>query len=407
MAHMLIIGGGMAGGTAAATLRDSGFDGKVTVVAAEGHPPYQRPPLSKGFLAGSEGLDAVHLHPADWYAERDITLRTGVAATGLDPAARTVTLADGTELGYDAVLLATGASPRSLPLPGHDLAGVHQLRRIEDSEALKEALQDGGKRLVLIGSGWIGMEVASTARGYGNEVTILERDPVPLAAALGERLGSAFAQMHREHGVDLRTSANVERITGEGRADGVVVDGETVPADLVLVGVGAVPNTALAEAAGLRLHNGIVVDPGLHTSAAGVFAAGDVANAYHPVIQRHLRSEHWANALEGGKVAANSMLGRRAVLDAIPYFYTDQYDLGMELSGYPPLMADADLVIRGDLDAREYIAFWVQGEHVVGGMNVNVWDVNEAVQRLIRSGEAVDLDRLQDPDVPLEDLIPS
>ena len=407
MSHMLIIGGGMAGGTAAATLRETGFDGDVTLVAAEAHPPYQRPPLSKGFLAGSEGLDAVYLQPQDWYAEHDIALRTGVEATALDPSARRVTLADGSELAYDAVLLATGASPRSLPLPGHDLEGVHQLRRIEDSEALQAALKDGGKRLVLIGSGWIGMEVAATARGYGNEVTILERDPVPLAAALGPRLGESFRRMHEEHGVDLRTSVNVERITGERRADGVVVDGETVPADLVLVGVGAVPNTALAESAGLRLNNGILVDPGLHTSAAGVFAAGDVANAYHPVIQRHLRSEHWANALEGGKVAAHSMLGRRAVLDAIPYFYTDQYDLGMELSGYPPLMSDADLVIRGDFDGREYIAFWVQDGHVVGGMNVNVWDVNEAVQRLIRSGEAVDLDRLQNPDVPLEELIPS
>ncbi|HET8927561.1 MAG TPA: FAD-dependent oxidoreductase [Microbacterium sp.] len=405
MSHMLIIGGGMAGGTAAATLREGGFDGDITVVAGEAHPPYQRPPLSKGFLAGTEGLDAVYLQPEEWYADNDITLRTGVEATKLDPAAHTVTLADGTELSYDAVLLATGASPRSLPLPGHELPGVHQLRRIDDSESLKEALAGGGKRLVLIGSGWIGMEVAATARGYGNEVTVLERDPVPLAAALGPRLGASFAKMHQEHGVDLRTSVNVERIVGEGRAEGVVVDGETIPADLVLIGVGAVPNTALAEAAGLQLNNGILVDPGMHTSAPDVFAAGDVANAYHPVIQRHLRSEHWANALEGGKVAANSMRGLRAVHSQIPYFYTDQYDLGMELSGYPPLMADADLVIRGDLDAREYIAFWVQGAHVVGGMNVNVWDVNEAVQRLIRSGQSVDLDRLQDPDVPLEDLI--
>jgi 3-phenylpropionate/trans-cinnamate dioxygenase ferredoxin reductase subunit len=406
MSHMLIIGGGMAGGTAAATLREGGFDGDITVVAGEAHPPYQRPPLSKGYLAGTEGLDAVYLQPEDWYADNGITLRTGVEATKLDPAAHTVTLADGTELSYDAVLLATGASPRSLPLPGHDLPGVHQLRRIDDSESLKEALAGGGKRLVLIGSGWIGMEVAATARGYGNEVTVLERDPVPLAAALGPRLGATFAKMHQEHGVDLRTSVNVERITGDGRAEGVAVGGETIPADLVLIGVGAVPNTALAEAAGLKLNNGILVDPGMHTSAVDVFAAGDVANAYHPVIQRHLRSEHWANALEGGKVAANSMMGHRAVFNTIPYFYTDQYDLGMELSGYPPLMADADLVIRGDLDAREYIAFWVQGGRVVGGMNVNVWDVNESVQRLIRSGEVVDLDRLQKPDVPLDDLIP-
>jgi len=262
---------------------------------------------------------------------------------------------------------------------------------------------------VLIGSGWIGLEVAATAREFGNEVTVLERDPVPLAAALGAELGTVFLRMHQEHGVDLRMSVGVERITGEGRADGVVVDGETVPADLVLVGVGAVPNTGLADAAGLDVQNGILVDASLRTSAPDVFAAGDVANAYHPVIHRHLRSEHWANALNAGPIAARAMLGQDVVYDAIPYFYTDQYDLGMELSGYPPLMSQAGLVIRGDLDAREFIAFWVEDEpggvRVVGGMNVNVWDVNETVQALIRSGERVDAAALADPAVPLETLV--
>jgi len=200
-------------------------------------------------------------------------------------------------------------------------------------------------------------------------------------------------------------SVNVERVVGEARAGGVVVDGETVPADLVLVGVGAVPNTGLAEAAGLEVQNGILVDAHLRTSAPDVFAAGDVANAYHPVIQKHLRSEHWANALNAGPVAARSMLGQNAVFDDIPYFYTDQYDLGMELSGYPPLMSQAQLVIRGDLEAREFISFWVDDERVVGGMNVNVWDVNETVQELIRSGKRVDAAALADPSVPLETLV--
>ncbi len=406
MTHLIIVGGGLAGGTAAATLRGEGFDGEVTIVAEEPHPPYQRPPLSKGYLAGREDLSAVMLHPAEWYAEQRIEVITGVAATALDPASRTLALADGRELGYDGLLLATGASPRTLPLPGHALPGVHQLRRLDDSDALAAALRDGGRRLVLIGSGWIGMEVAATARELGNEVVILERDPVPLAAALGARLGGEFARMHVEHGVDLRTSVAVERITGSSRAEGVVVDGETVAADLVLIGVGAVPNLALAHAAGLELDNGIAVDAGLRTSAPGVWAAGDVANAYHPVVRRRMRSEHWANAFAAGGVAARSMLGNDAVHDAIPYFYTDQYDLGMELSGYPPLMADADLVIRGDLAAREYVAFWVAAGRVVGGMNVNVWDVNETVQRLIRSEASVDPVLLADPDVPLEELLP-
>lgn len=406
MSHMLIIGGGLAGGTAAEALRDEGFDGDITVVAAEAHPPYQRPPLSKGYLAGGEGLDAVILHPAEWYEERGIRLITGVAVTSLEPAAHVVELEDGERLMYDAVLLATGATPRMIPLPGHDLPGVTTLRRLDDSDELRAQLGEGGKRLVVIGAGWIGMEVAATARGFGNEVAILERDAVPLAMALGAEMGEVFRALHLEHGVDLRTSVGVDRIVGDGRAEGVVVDGETLPADLVLVGVGASPNTALAEEAGLDILNGVLTDEALRTSAADVYAAGDVANAYHPVLQQHLRSEHWANALNAGKVVAKSMLGKAASFDDIPYFYTDQYDLGMELSGYAPLMTDAEIVVRGDLDAREFIAFWTDDGRIVAGMNVNVWDVNDKVQDLIRSGARIDPDRLRDSDVPLEDLLP-
>jgi len=412
MSHMLIIGGGLAGGTAAKALRDEGFDGDVTVVAAEPHPPYQRPPLSKGYLAGSEGTDAVILHPAEWYAERGIRLITGVAATRLDPAAHAVELEDGTRLDYDAVLLATGATPRTIPLPGAQLPGVMTLRRLEDSDALAARLRGGGQRLVVIGAGWIGMEVAATARGFGNEVAILERDDVPLAMALGAEMGQVFRSLHLEHGVDLRTSVAVERIVGSDRAEGVVVDGETLPADLVLVGVGAAPDTVLAEAAGLDILNGVLTDAALRTSAPDVYAAGDVANPFHPVLQRHLRSEHWANALNAGKVAARSMLGEPASFGDIPYFYTDQFDLGMELSGYAPLMTDAELVVRGDLAAREFIAFWLEAPdpagrgRVVAGMNVNVWHVNKTVQALIRSGERLDAERLRNADVPLESLLP-
>lgn len=403
MAHIVIVGGGLAAGKAAETLRDEGWDGDVTVVTAEAHPPYQRPPLSKGYLAGSEGLGEVILHPAEWYAEHDIDLRTGTTATALDAAAHRVATSDG-DLSYDALLLATGASPRRLPIDGHDLQGVHSLRTLDDSDALAEKLRDGGRKLVLIGSGWIGMEVAATARGFGNDVTILERDPVPLAAAVGERMGGVFRRLHEHHGVDLRASVQVQRIDGRDRVEGVVVDGETVPADLVLIGVGAIPNTALAEAAGLDVDNGILTDASLRTSAPDVWAAGDVANAHHPVIGRRLRSEHWANALEAGPVAARGMMGRSAVHDKIPYFYTDQFDLGMELSGYPPLMSGAELIVRGDLDAREFIAFWALDGRVVGGMNVNVWDVQDAIQSLIRSGDRVDAAALADAGTPLASL---
>ena len=404
MAHIVIIGGGLAAGKAAETLREEKWDGDITILTAEAHPPYQRPPLSKGYLAGSEGIGEVILHPAEWYAEQNIDLRTATTATALDPAAHRVTTTGG-HLSYDALLLATGASPRRLTIEGHDLDGVHSLRTLDDSDALAEQLRDGGRRLVLIGSGWIGMEVAATARGLGNDVTILERDPVPLAPAVGARMGEVFRRLHEQHGVDLRTSVEVQRIAGRDRVEGVVVDGETVPADLVLVGVGAIPNTALAEAAGLEVDNGILVDASLRTSAPDVWAAGDVANAYHPVIERRLRSEHWANALEAGPVAARAMMGRPAVHDKIPYFYTDQFDLGMELSGYPPLMSGAELIVRGDLDAREFIAFWIADGRVVGGMNVNVWDVQDAIQSLVRSADRVDIAALSDAATPLASLI--
>ncbi|KHK98621.1 pyridine nucleotide-disulfide oxidoreductase [Microbacterium mangrovi] len=404
MTHHLIVGGGLAAATAAETLRTEGYDGDITIVTEEGHPPYQRPPLSKGYLAGREGLDAVILHPRHWYADHGMTLRTETTVVTIDPDAHRVELGDGERVAYDALLLATGSSPRHLPIPGADLPGVHTLRRLDDADALASALRAGGRRLVLVGSGWIGLEVAATARELGNEVTVLERDPVPLAPALGVRLGAEFARLHTEHGVDLRTSVGVEGIAGTDRATGVVVDGETVPADLVLIGVGAVPNTGLAERAGLQVDRGILTDASLRTSAPDVFAAGDVANAWHPVLGGRLRSEHWANARTAGPVAARAMLGQDAVHDGIPYFYTDQYDLGMELSGYAPLMSDAELVIRGDLAAREYIAFWVRENRVVGGMNVNVWDVNEKIQDLVRAQSPVDAAALADPSVALEEL---
>ena len=241
MAHIVIVGGGVAAGKAAETLRKEGYDGDVTIVAAEPHPPYQRPPLSKGYLAG---LGRAWMPRSSTPPRGTPTTASSCArrteATRLDPAAHRIET-DGGELAYDAVLLATGASPRELPIDGHDLDGVHTLRRLDDSDALAEQLRGGGRRLVLIGSGWIGMEVAATARTLGNDVTVLERDPVPLAAAVGARMGEVFRRLHEEHGVDLRTSVEVERIVGRERVEGVVVDGETVPADLVLIGVGAVP----------------------------------------------------------------------------------------------------------------------------------------------------------------------
>jgi 3-phenylpropionate/trans-cinnamate dioxygenase ferredoxin reductase subunit len=404
--NFVIVGGGLAGASAAEELRKQGFDGSIRLIAGEEHEPYIRPPLSKGYLSGSDGLDAVYVHPKQWYADNRIEVVTGTRVTAIDRAAHAVTLSTGDTLGYDKLLLATGSAPRVLSIDGSDLGGVHYLRTIDDSEALQTELRAGDKHLVLIGSGWIGMEVAATARTFGNEVTILERDAIPLANALGDELGTMFAELHREKGVVLRASVAVAKIVGShGRVTGVELDGgEVVPADVVLIGIGAVPNVSLAQEAGLEVDGGVLTDASLATSDPDIFAAGDIASAMHPVLKQRLRSEHWANALNEGAAAARSMLGQDVSFDDIPYFYTDQFDLGMEYSGYGPLTRGATVVYRGNRAGREFIAFWLADGKVVAGMNVNVWDVNEQVQRIIRSGAQIDPARLADESVPLEEL---
>lgn len=405
MSGMVIIGGGLAGGRAARMLRDQGYEGEVTVIAGEPHYPYQRPPLSKEVMQGKDEPSSVFLNPREWYSEHNIDVLTGNAVTAIDPQAHGVTLSDGTHVTYDKLLIATGSRARTLPIPGHDIAGVHTLRTLDDAIALHEKLSHGEQRLVLIGSGWIGMEVAASATALGNKVTILERGKVPLEAVLGHQLGTAFKEVHESNGVVFHMEANVEGIEGESEVTGVRVDGDVVPADLVLVGVGAIPNVELAAAAGIDVDDGILTDDAFATSAPDVFAAGDVANVMHPLVHRRLRSEHWANAINQGKAAARAMLGEQVSYDEIPYFYTDQFDLGVELSGYPHLMTEAEIVIRGSVDDKQYIAFWVRDGKVVAGMNVNIWDVNEKVQKLIRSEQKVDLGQLQSPGVDLESLV--
>jgi NADPH-dependent 2,4-dienoyl-CoA reductase/sulfur reductase-like enzyme len=315
-------------------------------------------------------------------------------------------MASGTRIRYDRLLLATGSSPRTLDLPGADLDGVHSLRTLDDSEWLHSQLKGGGRRLTLIGSGWIGLEVAATARELGNEVTVLEHVHVPLSSAIGDELGQLFVDLHAEHGVVIKTGVEVLEISGiDGKVAGVKVGGiAIVRSDLVLIAVGAAPNVSLAVDAGLEVDNGITVDSSLRTSDPKIFAAGDVARAWHPVAQLSLRSEHWANALNQGKAAARSMLGLEESYDEIPYFYTDQYDLGMEYSGYGALAADATLVYRGSKEDRTFIVFWVADGKVVAGMNVNVWDVNEDIQGIIRRGNQVDVAALANPEVALSSL---
>nr|WSX19246.1 FAD-dependent oxidoreductase [Streptomyces tubercidicus] len=403
----LIAGAGLAGAKAAETLRAEGFDGPLVLLGDERERPYERPPLSKGYLLGTSEKEKVYVHPPQWYAEHDVDLRLGRTVSAIDPAAHEVTLADGSRLGYAKLLLATGSTPRRLPVPGADLDGVHYLRRLADSERLQE-VNRSASRIVVIGAGWIGLETAAAARTAGVEVTVLEAAPLPLLRVLGPEVARIFATLHTDHGVELRGGAQVAEITGtNGAVDGVrLADGSLIGADAVIVGVGITPNTEPAAAAGLKVDNGIVVDERLRSSHPDIFAAGDVANAYHPLLGRHLRVEHWANALHQPKTAAQAMLDQDVRYDRLPYFFTDQYDLGMEYTGYVEPEGYDRVVFRGDTDAREFIAFWLSGGRVLAGMNVNVWDVVEPIRALVTSGQAVDPERLADPDVPLTELLP-
>lgn len=400
---IVVVGGGLAGAKAVEALRDKGFRGQLILLAGEDLLPYERPPLSKDYLQKGEGLDDATVHPREWYSEHDVDLRLGVRATELDLADRVVTTSAGEELSYDELLLATGAQPRHLDLPGADLDGVLYLRTVSDSDDLREAFREG-RDIVIVGGGWIGLETAAAARNAGAKVTVLESLELPLLKVLGPKLAQVFADLHREHDVDLRTGAQVEGFEGTGDVTGVrLAGGEVIPADAVVVGVGAAPDVALAEGAGLDVDNGIVTDAEGRTSDPHVFAVGDVARFTHPDYPEPIRVEHWANALDHPAAVAAAMLGQDATWAELPYFFTDQYDLGMEYVG----LADPDdeVVIRGDLDKREFIAFWLQDGKVVAGMNVNVWDVVDDVKALIRSGQQVDRERLADPDVPLDSLV--
>ena len=401
----VIAGAGLAGAKAAETLRSEGFDGPVVLIGNENERPYERPPLSKDYLMGKADRDSIYVHPRDWYAEHDVDLRLGAAVTGIDRERHEVTLADGSQVRYAKLLLATGSSPRRLQLPGASLQGVHYLRTAGDSDRIRQAFEGAG-RVVVIGAGWIGLEAAAAARTAGAEVAIVEMAELPLLRVLGREVAQVYADLHRDHGVDLRMGAGVDDITGAGdRASGVrLADGSHIPADAVVVGVGITPNTQLAEAAGLEIGNGIQTDASLRTSDPDIYAAGDVACAYHPRLKSSIRVEHWANALNQPQTAARAMLGRDDVYDRLPYFYTDQYDLGMEYSGYVAPGGYDEVVFRGDRQRREFVAFWLGKGRVLAGMNVNVWDVNDAVQALILRGTPVDTGKLANPDIPLEEV---
>jgi 3-phenylpropionate/trans-cinnamate dioxygenase ferredoxin reductase subunit len=400
----VIVGASLAGAKAAETLRAEGFDERVVLIGAEDERPYERPPLSKDYLRGEVDRETVYVHPEGFYTEHDIELRLGRTAVSLNTAAGELALDNGERLSYDRLLLTLGAEPRRLSIPGGELDGVLYLRSVAECDALRDRLDRGGA-VVVIGAGWIGAEVAASARQRGLEVTVLNPLTVPLERVLGAEVGAVYRDLHLDHGVQMLMGTGVEAFEGGTSVERVrTTDGRELDCDFVVVGVGVQPRTALAAQAGIAVDNGILVDEHLQTGAPGVFAAGDVANAQHPFYRERVRVEHWANALHQGPVAARAMLGEPDVYDRLPYFFSDQYDVGMEYAGFARSWDRA--VFRGDPATREFIAFWLLEDRVVAGMNVNVWDVIDPIQRLIRERVAVDDRRLADPDVPLEDLVP-
>jgi 3-phenylpropionate/trans-cinnamate dioxygenase ferredoxin reductase component len=411
----VIVGGGLAGAKAAETLRAEGFDGEVVLFGDEREVPYERPPLSKGYLLGKAARESAFVHSAEWYAEHNVDLRTGVTVTGIDSAAHTVSFQEDNPpvpprdtLTYDRLLLATGASPRRLDVPGAALDGVRYLRRLPDSDALREAF-GGGRRVVIVGAGWIGLETAAAASIAGAHVTIVEPQPGALYGALGPELGAVFSGLHEAHGVEFRFGETAAEFHGDaaGRVGSVLTSaGAVLPAAVVVVGIGALPNDGLARAAGLEVSNGVVTDAALRTSDPDIFAVGDVANSFLPLLGRNIRVEHWSNALNGGPAAARSMLGQQTEYNRVPYFYSDQYDLGMECAGLPSPGSYDEVAYRGDpaTPSLEFIAFWLNRGRLVAGMNVNVWDVNDDIQTLVRSARVLDVSRLTDPAIPLTEV---
>jgi len=397
----VIVGASLAGAKAAETLREEGFDGRVVLLGAEPERPYERPPLSKEYLRG-EADGKPYVHDEGFYEEQQIELRAGTEVTSLDLQSSEVELSGGERIGFDRLLLATGAEPRRVNVEGADLDGILYLRTTADSDALRERIL-GGEKLVTIGAGWIGAEVAASAREKGCEVSVIEKGSLPLERVLGPELGAIYRDIHTDHGVELLSETELEAFEGNRTVKAVrTADGRSIECDFVVVGIGVVPRIGLAQDAGLEIDNGVVVDERLQTSAPTVYAAGDIANARHPLFDRRIRVEHWANALNQGPVAARNMLDRNESYEKVPYFFSDQYEVGMEYAGFATEWDE--VVFRGNTEAREFIAFWLGDGRVLAGMNVNVWDVTDDIQELVRSRRRVDRDRLTDPDTPLADV---
>jgi 3-phenylpropionate/trans-cinnamate dioxygenase ferredoxin reductase subunit len=399
----VIAGASLAGAKAAQELREHGFDGRIVLIGTEPERPYERPPLTKDYLRGESEREKAYVHTADFYEKHDIELMTSTTVTAIDPDGSRLTLDGGGGLSYDALLLTTGSEPRRITVPGAELEGIHYMRSLADCDVLRQRIDDS-ECVAVVGAGWIGSEFAASARQLGLEVTVIDPLAVPNERIFGPEVGSFYRDVHVQHGVEMLLGQGIEAFEGDGTVSRVRTSGgKVVECDFAVVGIGITPRTGLAADAGLEVDNGIVTNERLETSAPGIFAAGDVASAWHPFYEQRVRVEHWANALNQGPAAARAMLGEDVSYDRIPYFFSDQYDVGMEYSGNSTSWDQ--VVFRGDRDGGEFVAFWLSGGRVVGGMNVNVWDVNQHVQELIRSRRVVDVAALTDPDTPLDSLV--
>jgi 3-phenylpropionate/trans-cinnamate dioxygenase ferredoxin reductase subunit len=401
--RVLIAGGGLAGASAAFALRKRGFEGDVTIVSEEALPPYERPPLSKTYLRGETPLEQAFVRPLAQYAAQRIELLSGRRAVALDVESRRLTLDDGGALPYDALLLATGSDRRRLEVPGADLPGVHHLRRADDADAIRAAAA-AGHAVAVVGGGWIGSEVAASLRQLGHKVTLITSSGRPLERVLGREVADIYGALHLEHGVRL-VAGRVVEVEGTDRVTGLrLADGQRVPAEVVVVGIGAAPRIELARQAGLDLvEGGVRVDAYLRTSVPAVYAAGDIAAVWSPRYDRYLRIEHWDNAKRQGSAVAANIVGEGEAYTRTPYLYSDQFRLGMEYRGFAS--AWDRVVTRGDVAKREFVAFWLADGVVQAAMNANIWDSSKELGRLVSSGVAIDAARLADPSVPLADLV--
>jgi 3-phenylpropionate/trans-cinnamate dioxygenase ferredoxin reductase subunit len=401
----VIVGASLAGATAAITLREEGADGSVTLIGAEREPPYERPPLSKAYLRGEVPFDKALVRPSAFYTEHSIETVFGARATRIDPSACFVELDDHRRVPFDALLIATGGRNRRISIPGGDLEGIYSLRTVQDADRIREEAV-AGRRVIVVGMGFIGSEVAASLRQKGLDVAAIEPSKTPLFRVLGEAVGQTIADLHRAHGVRTIFEDTVAAFEGTRRVNHVITKGGLrLECDFVVAGIGIEPAVDMLEGSGIHVDNGVVVDEYCQTNVGGVYAAGDVANHYHPIFDRQIRVEHWQNAIKQGAAAARNMLGRRVAYDEIHWFWSDQFDANLQYAGFHTKWEQ--LVVRGHLDSGSYLACYVNDGRIDAAVGLNRGKDVRRVMPLIRSRRAVDLERLRDDNIDLRSLHPT